>query len=88
MLLTQVLPKFVGFLDARLAAAPGGGPFYLGAALSIADLAVFSLVNGISSGSWDHIPGDYVAARWPRLSAHAAAVAAHPLVVAHGALSA
>ena len=64
---------------------PAAGPFYLGAQLSIADLTVFAVVDGIRSGSWDGIPAEYTS-RWPRLEALASAVAAHPLVVAHGAL--
>ena len=78
----QTLPKFLDFLDMRL---PAAGPFYLGAQLSIADLTVFAVVDGIRSGSWDGIPAEYTS-RWPRLEALASAVAAHPLVVAHGAL--
>ena len=76
------LPIFFHYLTAKL----GAGPYFGGASINLADLAVFSLTHGIASGSWDHVDGPKTMAAYPALAAHLAAMTAHPLVVAHGHL--
>ncbi|MCO4746130.1 MAG: glutathione S-transferase family protein [Proteobacteria bacterium] len=53
------------------------GPFIGGDAISVADLKLFVVMNWFTAGVLDHIPAD-VFAPFERLSAHHAAVAAHP----------
>ncbi len=80
------MPKFFNLIDARLAAAPTG-PFLCGATMSIADLAIFTLVYGLRAGTFDYIATDYCE-RWPRIAAVYDAVKEHPLTKAHGHLPA
>jgi hypothetical protein len=53
--------------------------------LVLSDLAVFAVINGIASGTWDFIDPSVLDA-WPTIKDHAAAVRSHPLVVEHGGL--
>ena len=77
----DVIPKFAKFLAAKL----GDKDFFVGD-LSIADLALFGSLQGISSGNWDHVPKDCISGPFPTLGAFEARVRAHPLVVKHGML--
>ena len=78
------LPKYFNYLSAKL----GAGPFFGGAAINLADLAVFAITHAVATGGWDYVDGDAVLADYPALKAHHAALRAHPLVVAHGHLDA
>ena len=78
------LPKYFNYLVAKL----GAGPFFGGAAINLADLAVFSITHAVATGGWDYVDGDAVLADYPALKAHHVALRAHPLVVAHGHLDA
>jgi glutathione S-transferase len=71
--------RFWKFLEARL--AEHGGPFFLGKELSFADLVVFTLVDSIQAGNWDHVPVDVFTA-YPSLLALHKAVGEDPLVAA------
>jgi glutathione S-transferase len=73
------LPKYLGFFERKLAAS--GGPFLLGSDLTLADIDLLAALVGIESGSWDFVPPSVLPAP---LTAHMAAVRAHPLVVKHG----
>jgi glutathione S-transferase len=73
--------KYFPFFERRL--SESGGPFFLGSDLTEADLFLHAVYLGISSGMYDHVDKDLFASS-AKLSAHAASVAAHPLVVAHG----
>ena len=65
----------------------GSGPFFGGSNLNLSDLIVYSVTSSVISGSWDFVHPSVMDA-WPSLVAHTEAVAAHPLVVAHGLLEA
>ena len=70
----------------------GPGPFFRSAAspgadednLCIADLALYMLVNYFANGEIPHVSTSYVE-QWPGISAHFAAVKAHPMVTAYEA---
>ena len=75
------LATYAAYFEAHLEAS--GGPFFLGADLSLADLWIEALVSMLAAGFFDHIPKD-VLATYKRLAMLHDAVVAHPLVVAHG----
>lgn len=74
--------KWFVYFEARL--AERGGPFFLGKDLSLADLFVYVLVDGLKTGFFDHIPTDTLDA-YPHTGAFYSAVKEHPIMVAHGA---
>ena len=61
----------------------GGGEYFAGNALSVADLKLFVQVRSILSGRLDHIPTDIVGQLAPALLAHNERVATDPRVVAY-----
>ena len=71
--------KFLGYLDARVAA--GGGPYATGAALTMADLALVATINMIRSGNLDYVSPSVVD-RYAALVALFDKVTAHPVVAA------
>lgn len=48
------LPRYLALLQARYTAS--GGPFLLGSAISIADLALVALAQMLTSGQFDGVP--------------------------------
>ncbi len=61
----------------------GGGEYFAGNALSIADLKVFMQVRSMSRGTLDHVPSDLIERLAPGLIAHEARVAQDPRVLAY-----
>jgi glutathione S-transferase len=77
----SVAPRFLERLAAR---AARGGPFFLGAAPSLADVWLCALAAQVESGAYTPgVPVDLVAAHAP-LAANVAAFRAHPLFKEHG----
>lgn len=72
------LPALLGFFEQRLQA----GPFVAGPALTVADLAVFTLVNSLTSGVFDYVPASVLEA-FPAIRAHNGRVAALPRIAEH-----
>ena len=50
----------------------------------VADLWVYQYSTSLSSGSYDHVPTDFIALTGPELVAHAAAVKSSELYVKFG----
>ena len=73
------LPKYLDHLEARASAS--GGPILLGSALSVADLAVFGVMHGLTHGAFDYVPASAALGR-PALFALSMAVKALPDVQA------
>ena len=71
------LPKYLNRLQYVI--EKNNGPYYLGGSLSIADLAVFGLVHGLKSGTYDYVPLDTVD-KWPTLVTLYEKVKANPVV--------
>jgi glutathione S-transferase len=69
------LPEWAGHMEHQV-----GDP-YVGAALSVADLKLFVVLNPLLKGAIDHIPPETLAP-YPRLLKLVEAVKAHPKVVA------
>ena len=65
----------------------GAGPFLFGADISLPDLVLFSTLNGIATGDWDHIPPT-VTDTYPWAAKLREAVRSHPAVVKFGGLPA
>lgn len=61
----------------------GGGAYFVGGALSMADLKVFVWVRNLRSGILDHIPVDLVDRVAPKLAEHCERIAAHPGITAY-----
>jgi len=74
------LTTFVKGLGALL--ERGGGQYFAGESLSIADLKVLMQTRWLRSGALDHIPQDLVDRIAPNLVEHQARVEADPVVVA------
>lgn len=72
---------FLKGLDELL--ARGGGEYFAGGALTVADLKVFVQVRTLRDGKLDHVPTDLVDRIAPALAEHHARVAADPRVVAY-----
>lgn len=66
----------------------GGGEYFAGGELSVADLRVFVWVRSLRKGVLDHIPADLVDRLAPSLVAHQERVNADPRVVAYYARNA
>jgi glutathione S-transferase len=75
------LSTYVRGLDELL--ARGGGEYFAGDALTVADLKAFVELRWLRSGNLDHIPTDLVDRLAPALAAHQERVAADPRVVAY-----
>jgi len=75
------LSTYVRGLDELL--ARGGGEYFAGGALTVADLKAFVELRWLRSGNLDHIPTDLVDRLAPALVAHQERVAADPRVVAY-----
>ncbi|TYZ60440.1 hypothetical protein PybrP1_009390, partial [[Pythium] brassicae (nom. inval.)] len=73
-----MIPKSLGFLEKR-AAENAAGPYAVGAKLTVADLAIASLLDGLVSGRMEGVPTTVVDP-FVRLNAIRAAVHAHPKV--------
>lgn len=61
----------------------GGGKYFAGGALSVADLKVFVQVRTLRDGKLDHVPPDLVDRIAPGLAEHQARIAKDPRVVAY-----
>jgi len=61
----------------------GGGKYFAGDSLSLADLKVFVQVRALASGNLDHVPTDLVATVTPALLEHHERIALEPGVVAY-----
>ena len=75
---TGPLPLYLRWLQTQLQAH--GGNYFADGRLTIADLKVFSFVQGINSGHLDHVPTDLVESVAPLLNAHQKRVAQTPTV--------
>jgi len=75
------LSTYVRGLDELL--SRGGGEYFAGGALTVADLKAFVEIRWLRSGDLDHIPTDLVDRLAPDLVAHQERVAADPRVVAY-----
>jgi len=75
------LSIYVRGLDELL--ARGGGEYFAGGALTVADLKTFVELRWLRSGNLDHIPTDLVDRLAPALVAHQERVAADPRVIAY-----
>jgi glutathione S-transferase len=61
----------------------GGGVYFAGGELSMADLKVFVWVRSLQSGILDHIPADLVERVAPGLAEHCRQIGTHPGVEAY-----
>lgn len=66
-----------GFADLL---ARGGGEYFAGGRLTVADLKVFMQVRSLGSGTLDHVPTDLVDTLAPSLVAHRERIANDPVV--------
>ena len=73
----DVLPKWLGFLEALAPATSGG--FFVGETLTIADLAIWRLIAWLTSGILDGVPTS-VADACPKLLAHAERIGEMPRI--------
>ncbi len=80
-LVNSSIPVYLRWLEQKLQAA--GGEYFVGGALSIADLRVFVDVRTLNSGRLDHIPTDLVEKTAPLLNQHMARIAALPAIAAY-----
>ena len=76
-LATVTFPEWLGRVEGRV----DDGEFLVGDALTIADLALWRLLDWLTSGMLEGIPADLLAGH-PRLSRHVATIAARPDVIA------
>ncbi|GAB9477701.1 Glutathione s-transferase, partial [Globisporangium polare] len=56
----ETIPKFLGHLDKRTAQYASSGPYAIGARLTVADLAIASLVDNVKSGTMPGVPANIV----------------------------
>ena len=70
------LPKWLGFLEARL----GDNQFFAGDMLTVADLAIWLSISWVTNGTLDHITIDL--GGFPGLKAHGDRVGGHPKISA------
>jgi glutathione S-transferase len=75
------LARFLQQLDARLKA--GGGEWFAGNRLTVADLKCYLWVRWLKSGALDHIPADIVDRHAPLLAKHLERVKNHPGIAAY-----
>ena len=77
-LVNGALPQYLGWLQTQLQAH--GGEYFADNRLTIADLKVFTCVQGLNSGRLDHVPTDLVEKVAPLLSAHMQRIAQTPAI--------
>ena len=77
-LVNGALPQYLGWLQAQLQAH--GGQFFADNRLTIADLKVFTFVQGLNSGRLDHVPTDLVEKVAPLLAAYTQRIAQTPAI--------
>lgn len=63
--------------------ARGGGSYFAGGQMTVADLKVFVQTRWLTKGSLDHIPADLIARLAPALVEHEARIANDPRVLAY-----
>lgn len=80
-LLQEPIPKFLKGLDGLL--ARGGGQYFAGGRLTVADLKVFVQIRALAKGVLDHIPTDVVEGLAPSLAEHRDRIANDPRVLAY-----
>jgi glutathione S-transferase len=73
------LAQYLGWLQGLLQAH--GGAYFADQRLTIADLKVFTFVQGLGTGRLDHIPTDLVEKVAPLLKEHMQRIASTPAVV-------
>lgn len=61
----------------------GGGEYFAGNRLTVADLKVYVQIRSLRSGMLDHVPTDLIDKLAPGLAEHAERVANHPIVMAY-----
>lgn len=61
----------------------GGGRYFAGGQLTVADIAVAGITGWLSHGMLDHIPADLVEREGPTLAAHSARIMQEPPVAAY-----
>lgn len=81
MLIERRLSVFLRGLDELL--TRGGGTYFAGNQLTIADLKAFCAMRSLSSGALDHIPADIVQDLAPGLFEHQKQIAQNPGVAAY-----
>jgi glutathione S-transferase len=77
-LVNGALPQYLGWLQTQLQAH--GGEYFADQRLTIADLKVFVMVRGLTSGRLDHVPTDLVDKVAPLLAAHTQRIAQTPAI--------
>jgi len=77
-LVNGALPQYLGWLQTQLQAH--GGAYFADQRLTIADLKVFVMVRGLTSGRLDHVPTDLVDKVAPLLAAHTQRIAQTPAI--------
>lgn len=75
------LTVFLKGLDELL--TRGGGEYFAGGKLTVADLKALTQIKLMRSGGLEHVPADLVDTLAPGLAAHQARVEADPVVVAY-----
>ena len=75
------IPHFLRQFEARLEA--GGGEWFAGKRLTVADLKCFLFVRWLKSGALDHVPADIVDRHAPLLAKHLERVKNHPKIAAY-----
>ena len=75
------IPRFLQQIEARLKA--GGGEWFVGKRLTVADLKCFLWIRWLKSGALDHIPADIVDRHAPLLASHLERVRNQPKIAAY-----
>ena len=76
----NVVPVYFGFFANKLAA--GGGGYFVGGRLTIADLFFYSAVKCVRSGFWDYVPPS-IDVRWPAIGAFIDTMESNPVFAPH-----
>ena len=74
------LPQWFTFLSQRLD-ANAASPFFVGASMTVADLAIWRLLDWLTSGTLDGLPKTLLDP-FPTLAAHHAHIGSHPKIQA------
>jgi glutathione S-transferase len=77
-LVNGALPQYLGWLQTQLQAH--GGQYFADNRLTIADLKVFTFVQGLNSGHLDHVPTDLVEKVAPLLATFTQRIAQTPAI--------
>jgi len=72
---------YLGNLEGML--AQGGGTYFAGGELSMADLKVFVWIRSLQSGILDHVPANLVERVTPKLAEHCERIGTHPGITAY-----